>query len=173
MEYFSTLNGKAVKDAFARDFVARKAENTDCFNRSVKDSVEHEWINPHMVPGTEYRTIERFNGKPVYTKLCVMNGDEIQNPGSFVADTYPVRATVVDIKAIVVIESPSENRSYPLPAVTDSNGVYQGDYVMASNYRAIMAPDMYTSGEVMVTVQNVDPMMEYKNYYVTIKYIKP
>lgn len=27
-----------------------------------------EWVNPPMIPGVEYRTTERWNGKPVYTK---------------------------------------------------------------------------------------------------------
>lgn len=30
---------------------------------------EWEWENPPMVLGVEYRTTERYNGKPVYTKL--------------------------------------------------------------------------------------------------------
>ena len=30
---------------------------------------EWEWINPPMMLGYEYRTTERWNGKPVYTKL--------------------------------------------------------------------------------------------------------
>lgn len=28
-----------------------------------------EWVNPPMVEGVEYRTTERYNGKPVYTQL--------------------------------------------------------------------------------------------------------
>jgi hypothetical protein len=28
-----------------------------------------EWVNPPMVLGVEYRTTERWQGKPVYTKL--------------------------------------------------------------------------------------------------------
>lgn len=28
-----------------------------------------EWLNPPMTVGVEYRTTERYNGKPVYTKL--------------------------------------------------------------------------------------------------------
>lgn len=28
-----------------------------------------EWVNPPMLLGVEYRTIERYNGKPVYTRL--------------------------------------------------------------------------------------------------------
>ena len=27
-----------------------------------------EWINPPLIPGVEYRTVERFNGNPVYIK---------------------------------------------------------------------------------------------------------
>ena len=30
---------------------------------------EWEWVNPPMVLGVEYRTIERYQGKPVYVKL--------------------------------------------------------------------------------------------------------
>ena len=30
---------------------------------------EWEWVNPPMVAGSEYRTTERWNGKPVYKKL--------------------------------------------------------------------------------------------------------
>lgn len=40
---------------------------------------EWEWENPPMVIGTEYRTVERYNGKAVYCKLV--------NCGSLVANT--------------------------------------------------------------------------------------
>lgn len=45
-------------------------ESTDypgCYYRTVDGAVE--WLNPPMVVGTEYRTTERFMGKPVYVKL--------------------------------------------------------------------------------------------------------
>ena len=35
-----------------------------------------EWLNPPMVEGMEYRTTERFNGKPVYTVFKVYNTSE-------------------------------------------------------------------------------------------------
>lgn len=38
-----------------------------CYYRTV-DGVK-EWINPPMVSGVEYRTTERFGGRPVYTQL--------------------------------------------------------------------------------------------------------
>ena len=51
---------------------------TDCYYRKVDDVTE--WYNPPTVVGKEYRTTERFNGKPVYTKLIncgkmPINGD--------------------------------------------------------------------------------------------------
>lgn len=30
---------------------------------------EYEWVNPPMIVGKEYRTTERWKGKPVYTKI--------------------------------------------------------------------------------------------------------
>jgi hypothetical protein len=38
-----------------------------CYYRTVNNVTE--WINPPMILGTEYRTIERWNGKVVYVKL--------------------------------------------------------------------------------------------------------
>lgn len=44
--------------------VARFDDGIEVFSNGVK-----EWINPPMVFGEEYRTTERYNGSPVYTKL--------------------------------------------------------------------------------------------------------
>ena len=44
-------------------------ESTDypgCYYRTVEGVTE--WLNPPMVVGTEYRTTERYLGKPVYVK---------------------------------------------------------------------------------------------------------
>lgn len=38
-----------------------------CYYRAVDG--ESEWTNPPMLTDTEYRTTERYNGMPVYTKL--------------------------------------------------------------------------------------------------------
>lgn len=37
-----------------------------------------EWVNPRTVPGVEYRTTERYNGKPVFTQLidCGQSADK-------------------------------------------------------------------------------------------------
>ena len=40
---------------------------------------EWEWCNPIMIPGTEYRTTERWNGQPVYAKLLVWESTSAMN----------------------------------------------------------------------------------------------
>lgn len=41
------------------------------YRNTITDSSLDDWsmVNPPMIAGTEYRTAERWNGKPVYTKL--------------------------------------------------------------------------------------------------------
>ena len=41
------------------------------WNRLIYNTVwsSWDWVNPPMVPGVEYRTTERWQGKPIYTKL--------------------------------------------------------------------------------------------------------
>lgn len=41
----------------------------ECVIQRLRTTAPWEWVNPPMILGTEYRTIERYLGKPVYTKL--------------------------------------------------------------------------------------------------------
>lgn len=43
------------------------SEFPGCYYRTASGGVE--WVNPPGVPGVEYRTTERYNGNPVYTKV--------------------------------------------------------------------------------------------------------
>ena len=49
-----------------------------------------EYVNPPMHPGVEYRTTERFMGKPVYTKL--INGGQVENGKHIDVDGLFIRA---------------------------------------------------------------------------------
>jgi len=43
--------------------------NTNCFYRLTSNGAITEWWNPPMKLGAEYRTTQRWNGNPLYTKL--------------------------------------------------------------------------------------------------------
>ena len=53
------------------NFVKESTEHPGCFYRMVDG--EHEWVNPPMINGVEYRTTERLSGHPVYVKVVYDN----------------------------------------------------------------------------------------------------
>ena len=55
-------------------------EITGCYYRMVDDGgtvPAIEWITPPMYPNVEYRTAERWNGKPVYCKVIEIGSADI------------------------------------------------------------------------------------------------
>lgn len=48
--------------------ISESSEYPGCFYRKLADGTI-EWFNPPMLLGVEYRTTERYQGKPVYVKL--------------------------------------------------------------------------------------------------------
>ena len=58
------------RDIFRNGVMISARESADypgCFYKTIGGY--DEWVNPPMVAGVQYRTTERFNGKPVYVKL--------------------------------------------------------------------------------------------------------
>ena len=65
-----------------------------------------EWVNPPMLPGEEYRTTERWNGKPVYRALLSL-GYPTQSP----------TASSTSIKAKAVVRSHGHMDGNNLPII--------------------------------------------------------
>lgn len=57
------------------------------YKNGNSDIGEWEYVNPPMVEGVEYRTTERWNGKPVYTKLIYCGALETGKTVSFALDS--------------------------------------------------------------------------------------
>lgn len=72
VDYTLTVSGAAADAKKVGDALANKAdaiEDTDwsgCYYHMVDG--EKEWINPPLFAGIEYRTTERYIGRPVYVK---------------------------------------------------------------------------------------------------------
>lgn len=78
---------------------------------------EWEWVNPPMVLGTEYRTTEWWNGKPVYTKVIYMGA--LHDNGTISISVNAKVTAVIDIRGYIYN---SVEKTYA-PIVTASNGV--------------------------------------------------
>lgn len=55
----------------------------ECVIQRLRTTAPWEWVNPPMILGTEYRTIERYLGKPVYAKAVdcgqIADGKEVEH----------------------------------------------------------------------------------------------
>ena len=78
---------------------------------------ETQWQNPPMALGTEYRTTERWNGKPVYTKVIYMGA--LRDNGTISISVNAKVTAVIDIRGYIYN---SVEKTYA-PIVTASNGV--------------------------------------------------
>lgn len=94
-----------------------------------------EWVNPPMDLGTEYRTTERYLGKPVYAKLLDCGTIPAQG-------THKDLVCSSDVNSIVSVSAYSPQRGNTLPYY-DTNGVRysiagSGKTVMIWNYSESM-----------------------------------
>lgn len=62
-------DGEAVPMGYFKSNVAGFSRNETYNSLYQTVSGVAQWMNPPMVPGVEYCTLERYEGKPVYTKL--------------------------------------------------------------------------------------------------------
>lgn len=62
----------ATLNALQKEIQIESADYPGCYYRMVGDV--QEWINPPMVYGISYRTIERHNGKPVFVCTVDISG---------------------------------------------------------------------------------------------------
>lgn len=69
-----------------------------------------EWVNPPMILGTEYRTTERYLGKPVYTKLLDCGQ---------IADNKQVEHGIVNIRDCIFAQG--LRAGMPMPYIYNHN----------------------------------------------------
>lgn len=83
---------------------------------------EWEWINPPMTPGVEYRTTERWDGKPVYTKLISLGYVEAGYSSFTDGISFGTR----------VIRAAATHGGCPLP-YKGSNNIYEKYIAISTN----------------------------------------
>ena len=131
------------------EFVSRGSKGAVAWRKSIYNNaaLPIEWENPTMVPGVEYRTTERWNGKPVYAKL--VNIGALPNASSRYIEGEPVPP---GINAISI------------------HGVGVSGY----NSIPIQSSDVYASVQGEWGVIYVSTTSDYSAYtgYLTVKYTK-
>ena len=96
----------------------KNAAYPDCRYRPASDGVT-EWINPPMLPGTEYRTTEHWNSKTVYKKLLVWKSTADMN----YAGTYTVPHGITNLN-LPSLRIEWTTDGWALPYVNGSESLY-------------------------------------------------
>jgi hypothetical protein len=109
-----TTNTDAVNLAYliaAHGDIKADSTYTSCYYRSVGG--RKEWLNPPMVVGEEYRTVERYNQKPVYKKMI----DFGALPNAGIRDVaYYSNETARPISTEIMVGSDYDNLALTLPS---------------------------------------------------------
>ena len=126
-------------------------EYPSCYYRMVDG--EKEWLNPPMEDGIEYRTTERFSGKPVYT-MSVNGGKMPYN--NYKDISFSAQCKTLVETSVFIYDADLEIWN-PLPYVNYSSGV----------------PEIWVGyvGLGAVRIQAKSPQA-YSEFYFIVKYTK-
>lgn len=87
-------------------------DHPGCYYRTISGVTE--WVNPPMIPGEEYRTTERWQGKPVYTRLFRFGSFTLAKRVELSAGNFVIRlAGLYEKNGVYNIRSKT-GYSYPL-----------------------------------------------------------
>ena len=117
-----------------------------CFYRTVNGVPE--WINPPMMSGTEYRTVERYHGKPVYVQEFAVGA--LPNATSKSYNTYVGTVDRI-LSASVAIQETSSGRTFAYASVDVK--CYVGEDAGDWMYIVITAPSDSSGNNGFVTVK--------------------
>ncbi len=128
------------------DNIAKEStSHLGCFYRTVNG--ETEWLNPPMIVNTEYKTVERYHGKPVYVKEFAF--------GTLPNATYKNYHTDVQVQEILyanlAIKEASSGRTFAY-ATSDVN-CYAGEDSGGNMYIIIESPRDSSTYNGFVTVK--------------------
>lgn len=101
-----------IKNIAIEDFV-----NKGCFYRIDPESGEKEWINPPVITGIEYRTTERWNGKPVYKKNVWLGS--LPNTDVMAVKVAANYDKIVSISGYAI--NNNDKMYYPFPIIIDTS----------------------------------------------------
>ncbi len=129
------------------DAIAQESdEYTGCFYRTVNGTTE--WLNPPMMAGTEYRTVERHRGKPVYVQEFAVGA--MPNATSKNYNTYVGNVDRI-LSASVAIQEASSGRTFAYASMDVK--CYVGEDAGDWMYIVITAPGDSSGNNGFVTVK--------------------
>ena len=131
------------------------------YNPTSTEWSSWEWLNPPMQLGVEYRTTERFNGKPVYAKLVDCGAPTVNGVKTVTFDSTGTIDKIVDCRG----ESYGSLNSWFLPSLLYGASYNIDDSVYQLTARA-------TSGNGNIYIYSNNSYSSGNDIYALVKYTK-
>lgn len=131
------------------------ADYSGCYYRTVNEEVE--WINSPNLFDTEYKTTERWNGKPVYQKVTYVAA--LSNKMAMSVHVDAAFDKIISITGFAV--NSDDNMHYPFPIIIDGFEVV-----------AAITGVVGDGGEGSDITINVNENLSAYKAYITVKYTK-
>ena len=136
----------------------QSGQHPGCYYRlvTVTGATENEWINPPNEVGIEYRTTERWNGKPVYVKTIYLG---VLSNKTMIAVTIDAEYDKVFFVSGYAFD-PENNMSHPFPIIL--NGLTP----------IAVISGVEGNGSESNIIINVNEDLSAFSGYITVKYVK-
>ena len=137
--------------------ISESSEYPGCFYRKLSDG-SVEWFNPPRLLGVEYRTTERYKGKPVYIK-AVDTGALPNATFKFVEASFPNANAIVDYGGEAYQDA---DHFIPLPCLKYG----------ADNYNNEKGVQVTLSNGLGITIATMTDFSSFTSSSVWVKYTK-
>lgn len=143
--------------------------------RRCTEGVWGEWecVNPSMIPGVEYRTTERWNGKAVYTQLVDFGACPLSSTKSLTVEIGEHRPTmIVDISGALFDPGDSYVNIDNASGVSVSYINWEDEIWDWDNPDESGNPTYETCGSIKLIVTTTNNYYQHYGVYFTLKYTK-
>lgn len=100
-----------------KDRAIESEDHPGCHYRLVEGEIE--WLNPPMEPGVEYKTTERFEGRPVYKML--VHVQSLPNTSMMIVTPNAMLSKMVSMEGVLFDSATSYTEVYPFPVFMSSS----------------------------------------------------
>lgn len=139
-------------------------DHPGCYYHMV--GTEQEWINPPMIDGVEYRTIERHNGKIVYAKKIVF-GEMPTESNNFRVTTpvFPPEYKCVYLHGVLKVAS--GQAVWPFPVVSNDGPSIKAWLYFDKSWATLFPEEGHQADIVVESTEEIPGTIE-----CTVKYVK-
>ena len=157
ISYYGAIRVDSGAYGFRQTFISRMYPQYTLCRYAANNGAwgEWEWVNPWLDAGVEYRTTERYMGKPVYV-MCANVGDAVVGTSGYKSFETSAR----NVEKIVRVTAEANGYSLPMIIGSQSSSVFAPS-ISATPIGNVVKVMIGCTGHAEVTVTNIQATVWY------------